>query len=164
MRKILFVLCLALNALTVFAAENYILCNREPQITPVLPDFSSAKGCSGSVRLQGIMYLCGKESDAAILPDQFLKKLNEKGKQECRDFCKSRGSQCEGYFEEASKCGFSIPANKTLNFGENMAPCSPSCEGRAFIYCSLYHASYLRVEEKYFKDKKPNCYCRTASK
>ncbi len=144
--------------------EDYILCKRDAQITPVDPDFDSASKCYGSVKLQGIMYKCGKESEAGTLPSDFLIELNAKAKVECENYCQNRGSSCHGRYEAAPKCAFTIPANKTLNFGVNMAPCSPNCEGRAFIYCSLYRASFLRVQEEFFKDKKPNCYCQTRRK
>lgn len=164
MKTLILILALSVLATQMAYSEEYILCNRDAQITPVGADFDNPEKCYGSVKLQGIMYKCGKESEAAFLPNEFLKKLTAAGKEECESYCKKRAKGCHGYFEGPSKCAFTVPANKSLKFGETMAPCSPECSGRAFIYCSLYHASYLRVEEEYFKDKNPNCYCRSAKK
>lgn len=141
-----------------------ILCDRAPQITPVLPKFANPKDkCAGEVVLQGIAYKCGKPAETLTLTQTMLEGIRGEGKASCAEYCKARGKNCEAEFDEPVTCGFSVPPAKVLDVGK-MAPCASHCEGPAFIYCSIYHASYLRVEPEMFADAKPNCHCRSAIK
>jgi hypothetical protein len=136
-----------------------ILCERAPEITPVLPKFVGKDLCVGSVILQGIAYRCGKQEDAAARTQSMLEGIRAGGESACVEYCQARDKNCVGEFDPPAHCGFSVPPKEVLNVGK-MAPCADHCEGAAFIYCSIYHASYLRVEPEMFEDFKPNCHCR----
>ncbi len=140
------------------AAQAAILCSRDADITPVGAAFTDADPCVGSVKLQGIAYKCGKTEEASGKLRTFLADLVKRGNSQCTDYCAKRAPGCVGRFKEPSKCGWTVPRSELLQVGQT-APCGEHCEGKAFIYCSIYHANYLRVEEAMFKDEAPNCLC-----
>ncbi|MBI3554773.1 MAG: hypothetical protein HY074_00755 [Deltaproteobacteria bacterium] len=149
------ILLLAFTTTTAFAA---ILCSRNADITPVGASFTDSDPCVGSVKLQGISYKCGKIEESSGKLRDFLAALIKNGNKKCGDYCAKRAPGCTGRFKEPSRCGWTVPRGEMLTVGQN-APCEDHCEGKAFIYCSIYHANYLRVEEPMFKDEAPNCIC-----
>jgi len=143
------------------APASDLRCEREAEITPVLSDFhDKSNPCNGSVKLQGIRYLCGDENEVDLQSRKFLDELNDAGEKECARFCKNKGRSCTSYFEAPSRCGFTLPQSEAISIGKNDGQCSKSCPGQAFIYCSLYHSSYLQVDEKLFGGFSPNCFCK----
>ena len=152
-------LLLLLSAVVgITAAPASILCARDADITPVGASFENNDPCIGSVKLQGISYKCGKVEEASSKLRSFLEAITTNGNKHCTDYCAKRAPGCIGRFKEPTKCGWTVPRGELMTVGRN-APCGDNCEGKAFIYCSIYHANYLRVEEAMFKDESPNCIC-----
>ncbi len=145
-------------------SEDYLLCKRNPTIYPVLAEAPGSDACSGGVKLQGLAYKCGKMAEYEGLNREFLSDLVVKGREECSEICKQRGEDCVGVFSPPEKCAITATPQKAQEFGKNQAKCGPHCEGQTFIYCSLYHSSFLKVEESLFRKHKANCYCRKNSK
>lgn len=140
-----------------------ILCHRDAKVVAVDPIFKNKNDrCDGDVKIQGISYKCGSKEEAAYLTREFLSDLRVKGKEACEQFCKKRGRNCVAHFKEPAQCGFSVPPDQSEEVGA-AAPCGDNCEGKHFIYCSIYHGSYLRYEKKFLKDKPPNCTCSRKS-
>lgn len=159
MKSLLFILLLASNVY----AENYILCRRDAEITPVNPTATTEEDpCSGRVILQGIAYDCTTSGDVESKRRKFLNELREGGREYCESFCAKRSTgkvKCHGVFSEPGKCGFTIPTSEALKYGKTKAVCNPECGGQAFAYCSIYHSSMLRVQPELFSDQTPNCDC-----
>jgi hypothetical protein len=129
-------------------------------VRALLPQFSNEKDpCVGSVIIQGISYECGKPTDTSSKVQNFLKKLTDRAREKCDDFCKERAKGCRGKFTSSDQCGYTIPEEKALDYGKTLGKCSPKCGGQAFIYCSIYHAETLSYHEDFFQGKTPNCYC-----
>lgn len=144
-------------------AKDYILCSRDAEITPVNPtDTTSDDPCSGRVLLQGISYQCVPQNQVDELRPQFLRDLQQNGREYCQEYCRKRstnGIKCQGVFDEPTKCGFTVPTRETAHYGATQAPCNPECKGTSFAYCSIYHSSFLRVEPGLFEGMSPNCTC-----
>ncbi|MBI3542931.1 MAG: hypothetical protein HY075_06640 [Deltaproteobacteria bacterium] len=145
------------------AASSDVLCHRDAEITPVNPSFTNPDdACDGTVLLQGISYKCSSIDEYAAKQREFLHDLVSNGKEYCQDYCRKRGKKgapCRGIFDEPTKCGWTLPREEAEKFGRDKATCGSSCEGQAFIYCSIYHASFLTVDPKFFADFHPNCRC-----
>ena len=139
--------------------DDYIQCRRDTEVRTLLEKSTGKDACLGSAIIQGISYECGKASDTNVKVQEFLQKLSAKAREKCEDFCKGRAKGCRGVFTAPDQCGFTVPENKALEYGQTLGKCNPKCGGQAFIYCSIYHAETLRYHEEFFEDKTPNCYC-----
>jgi hypothetical protein len=135
------------------------VCKRTPEMTEVDPHFYSKDPCVGNVKIQGIAFKCGQLGELTRLNNWHLREFQVKGQKRCEDFCKKRSPGCRGIFRRPSTCGWKVPANIAVKVGRETAGCHSKCEGEAFIYCSIYHASYLRIDPSQFRDKVPNCSC-----
>ena len=154
----------SLSLLLVAAMDaRAVLCSRDAEVRVMSPQIDSFDDCSATAKIQGISYLCGKVEDSRSKTEEFLTTLQISGKEKCMEFCQKRATNCEGLFSTPPKCGFSVPPDKALDVGRR-TPCGPECQGKAFIYCSIYHAGYLRMDESTFKDKPVNCRCQKTSK
>ncbi|MEW6057402.1 MAG: hypothetical protein AB1540_12390 [Bdellovibrionota bacterium] len=146
--------------------DQYILCHRDGEVRALDAEFDSSDSCSGTAKIQGISYKCGRPEETEVRVSRFLEDLKIKGRKQCEAFCQARGKDCHGVFTAPQKCGFTLNSRQAAEYGQHMARCNPDrCEGTAFIYCSIYQASYLRFEESMMKKKEPNCRCeRRASR
>ncbi|GEM_PF-944649 len=142
--------------------DAVISCTRDAEVRQTNPRFHNVDRCEGSYTIQGISYRCGRVGDVATKTYEFLNTLNQRARTRCEQLCRERGRGCEGSYRDASKCGFSVPTSRATMVGTKIVGCHPNCEGTAFIYCSLYHGSYFRIEDHLFEDMEPNCYCRRA--
>lgn len=160
----LILLVTMISAMNFAQADDYILCRREADFTVVNPQGTTDDDpCTGNVLLQGISYQCGPSHEVDGKRRQFLEELREGGREHCQELCRKRstkGIKCRGVFEEPSKCGFTVPTSEAERFGKTKAVCNPECPGRAFAYCSIYHAGMLRTDAALFSGKKPNCACQ----
>lgn len=146
-------------------SASSLLCTRNVEITPVRATETKASDpCTGSVILQGISYACVPEKEVARRVKKFLPELSRQASAYCSRFCQERSTpqiQCTGSFISPSKCGWTIPQKSAARFGKTMEPpCGENCEGTAFAYCSIYHASYLKTVPEHFENQPPNCFCK----
>ena len=149
-------------------AKQYILCARNAEITAVNPTTPRADKdgdtCTGTVLLQGISYECTAPKEVERKVSSFLSDLTRNGREYCESFCQKRGTvtrPCHGSFVPPDKCGYTIPAKSAPEVGVTMEPpCNPACGGTAFAYCSIYHASFLKVVPEMFDGMAANCFCK----
>ena len=151
--------------ITVFASfsqADEILCERKPTAYLVgesKPIPTEKSPCSATAKIQAIAYECGETMDTLSSTIQFLKDNKKKAREKCIQFCEEYNPVCTGRTVDQTTCGFSIPTNRALDAGINVAKCPKHCKGQAFNYCSLYHANFFAVDPALFTSKAANCIC-----
>ena len=135
------------------------LCKRGPEVSVVDPQYEHGDPCAATAKIQAVRYECAPESQIRSRTSQFLRSISESGESACRSFCSHLGSQCQYTFISPRKCGYTVPPQYALAKGEQ-AGCHGGCDGKAFAYCSIYHAGFLSVAKGMLSDRPPNCKCR----
>ena len=153
-----FIVSVTAQAEPEYPLDNFIACEREAEVRPTNVKVQNAARCKATAVIQGISYRCSLASKASELKDQFVKDINKNGKKRCETFCKDIGNGCDSKYYNFDRC---ITVEGDLDVMGKKIGCHPTaCEGRAFVYCSIFRGSFFRIEEKMYKDQQPNCYCR----
>ena len=156
---------LTLFLFSLLAGADDILCANAPtalvveEIHP--PRAATSNPCGGhQAKIQGSAYECGSANDVYLNTTRFYEGIVEKAKQKCEEFCQGLNPVCKGRLQVPSTCALSIPSTRAIEVGEKIVQCPKDCpKGRAFSYCSLYHANFFSKDPTLFKGKTPNCIC-----
>jgi len=144
-------------------AENkWFLCKFGPDFKVVAPVFYPNKKCDGSAKVQVYQWYCGEVPEVNIKTREFLENINIMAEEKCKIHCAQRADGCQGIYKKQAECGYSLEPSHSIQMGKKVG-CHTECDGRAFMYCSLYHAGITNVDENLIKDDPPNCYCTNES-
>ena len=140
--------------------EGWFICETgNPSVELTWPNISSKDQCTGSAKIQGIMWRCGSIDEVVSNTRTFYKRLTQSAKKRCEAHCKDRAKNCTGSFRPPDKCRFSIKTDMAKHMGKRVG-CHKGCDGKALSYCSLYHSSLLSINKGLLAKERPNCYCR----
>lgn len=125
----------------------------------VLEAETSAKdACSGTAKVQGILWRCGKADEVGDSVTRFRERLAREAKAECEKHCERRASGCRGVLVPVTRCGLETDREDALAMGKRQG-CGPNCPGPAFTYCSLYDAGFRTEDPDRVRKQTPNCRC-----
>lgn len=140
-------------------------CQFGPKVTVVADSFkkdsdSSSGGdrCSGTAKVQGVLWRCAQPEQAEKLIDEFRRELTRLGTKECQKLCSERGRGCKASFEIPVRCGLQTKREDAVALGKRFG-CRKDCSGSAFVYCAIYDSSFRHNEPAMIERQRANCRC-----
>lgn len=139
--------------------DQLTFCTFGPKLRVLEPETNDSKDkCTGSAKVQAILWECvpGMEVNGKV--SDFLFKLNRAASAECSKHCSKRASGCQGKFVASKNCGLGTTREEAMIMGKRQG-CRKECSGDHFAYCSIYDAGYRTVDGDRIATQKPNCFC-----
>jgi hypothetical protein len=127
-------------------------------LEPKIENPKSSDHCTGTAKIQGVLWACADNGRNEQLVQDFRRRLNTQAERECQKHCSARQLGCEGHFLAPGRCGLQTDAEGAVALGKRMG-CRKDCSGQVFSYCSLYDAGFRSEDPEKVSKQTPNCRC-----
>jgi hypothetical protein len=127
-------------------------------IETAAPQSESGDSCSGTAKIQGVMWECGGVEQLSSKTERFRKELQKLAEEECSKHCSNRVRGCQGKVVRPFRYGLQTDSEDAIAAGKRVE-CGAGCPGQAFIYTSIYDAGFRTEDPSRTGKQAANCLC-----